>query len=111
MTERSTASTTALVTPAQPRQTWQIDPSHTLVEFSVRHMMVTTVKGRFPEVQGTIELDPANLHLSKVQVEIAAVSITTHDPQRDAHLRSSDFLDAENYPTITFRSTRVEALG
>ena len=87
---------------------WQFDPVHTLVEFSARHMMVTTVKGRFAGVKGTIvdvEDDPSS---SSVEVEIDAASVTTGEPKRDAHLRSADFLDVEHYPTIVFKSTRIE---
>src|SRR5947209_15331135 len=101
----STAADSTVVSPAQP-QTWQIDPSHTLVEFSVRHMMVSTVKGRFPEIQGSIVLDDENPARSSVEVTLNAASVTTHDQQRDAHLRSADFFDADTFPSITFRSTR-----
>ena len=87
---------------------WKIDVAHTLVEFSAKHMMVTTVKGRFREVQGTITLDENNLANSTVEVEIAAASIDTGNDQRNAHLKSPDFLDVDNYPSITFKSTRVE---
>ncbi len=88
--------------------TWAIDPAHALIEFGVKHMMVTTVKGRFTGIEGTItvdEQDPAN---SRADVAIDAASITTGNEQRDAHLRSADFLDADTYPTITFTSTRVQ---
>jgi|SRR5579864_87778 len=88
--------------------TWQIDPAHTLVELSTRHMMFTTVKGRFTGVQGTIVDAFADPTQSSVEAEIDAASITTGDLQRDAHLQSPDFLDVAQYPTITFRSTRVE---
>lgn len=87
---------------------WQIDPSHTGVELAVRHMMFTTVRGRFRDVKGTIELDPQNAENGKVEVEIAAASLDTGVADRDAHLRSADFLDVDNHPLITFRSTRVE---
>src|SRR3954454_3797742 len=91
--------------PAQTASTtWQIDPTHSLVEFSVRHMMVSTVKGRFTRLSGTI-LDVAeNPELSSVQVEIDASSVSTGDDQRDGHLRSPDFFDVENYPTLSFKS-------
>jgi len=95
----------------QTRTTWTFDPAHTSIEFKVKHMMVTTVKGRFTEVEGKIlgELeDPA---LAEVDVQIKAASIDTRNEQRDAHLRSADFLDAENYPTITFKSSRIERTG
>ena len=88
--------------------TWQIDPTHSAVEFSVKHMMFTTVRGRFRDVTGTITVDEQNPDRSNVEVEIAAASIDTGVADRDAHLRSADFLDVENHPTITFRSKRVE---
>ena len=88
--------------------TWTIDPTHTSVELAVKHMMFTTVRGRFKDVKGTIEVDEQNPDRSVVNVEIAAASIDTGSADRDAHLRSADFLDVENHPTITFRSKRVE---
>lgn len=88
--------------------TWQIDPTHSAVEFAVKHMMFTTVRGRFTDVKGTIEVDEQNPERSTVAVEIAAASIDTGVADRDAHLRSADFLDVDHYPTITFRSRRVE---
>lgn len=88
--------------------TWKIDPAHTHVEFSVRHLMIATVKGRFADLSGTVTLDEADPRHSEVDVTIAAASIDTREPQRDAHLRSADFLDAEQFPTLSFRSTRVE---
>jgi polyisoprenoid-binding protein YceI len=90
------------------KTTWQIDPAHSSVEFAVKHMMFTTVRGRFKDVKGTIEADEQNPDASTVNVEIAAASIDTGSPDRDAHLRSADFLDVENHPTLTFRSKRVE---
>src|SRR5688572_33305511 len=90
---------------------WSIDPIHTHVEFAVRHMMIATVKGRFAEVEGTIVFDEASAAESRVEVRIPAASIDTKEPNRDAHLRSADFLDAENHPYLTFRSTRVESDG
>jgi polyisoprenoid-binding protein YceI len=90
------------------KTTWQIDASHTSVEFAVKHMMFTTVRGRFKDVKGTIEADEADPNNSSVSVEIAAASLDTGSPDRDAHLRSADFLDVEQHPAITFRSTRIE---
>ena len=104
-TSPSTAATQA------PVHTWSIDPSHSLAEFSVRHMMVSTVKGRFTNLSGSITFDPANLAASAVTAVIETNSITTSDEQRDAHLRSADFFDAETFPTITFQSTRVEPVS
>lgn len=88
--------------------TWAIDPAHTLVELSAKHMMFTTVKGRFTGVQGTILDHADDPSQSSVQAEIDATTISTGDEQRDTHVRSADFLDVEKYPTITFRSTRIE---
>jgi polyisoprenoid-binding protein YceI len=90
------------------KTTWQIDASHSSVEFAVKHMMFTTVRGRFKDVKGTIAADEQNPDSSTVNVEIAAASIDTGSADRDAHLRSADFLDVENHPTITFRSKRVD---
>jgi len=91
---------------------WDIDPAHSLVQFSVKHMMFTTVRGRFTDVQGVIhcadESDPSS---ASVEATIAAASIDTGDEQRDAHLRSEDFLDAERYPAITFKSTRIDMMA
>jgi polyisoprenoid-binding protein YceI len=88
--------------------TWQIDPAHSSIELAVKHMMFTTVRGRFKDFQGTIEVDESNPDNASVDVEIAAASIDTGVADRDTHLRSADFLDVERYPTITFRSRRVE---
>jgi polyisoprenoid-binding protein YceI len=100
--------TTTANTQTAGAHTWNLDPAHSLVEFSAKHMMITTVKGRFTEVTGSIVADEANPDRSTVEVRIAAPSITTGVEQRDGHLRSVDFLDVENFPEITFRSTRVE---
>ena len=87
--------------------TWQLDPAHSTVEFAVKHMMFTTVRGRFKAFTGTIYADERNPEQSRVEVEIDAASIDTGVADRDAHLRSADFLDVENHPKIRFRSTRV----
>jgi polyisoprenoid-binding protein YceI len=87
--------------------TWQIDPKHSTVEFSVKHMMITTVRGRFANVTGTIVEDSADLSRSSVEVEIDVASIDTREEQRDGHLRSPDFFHAEQHPAITFKSTKV----
>lgn len=88
--------------------TWQIDPAHSAVEFAVKHMMFTTVRGRFRDVKGTIEVDEQNPAKSTVDVEIAAASIDTGVADRDGHLRSADFLDADKFPKLTFKSKRIE---
>lgn len=91
--------------------TWKIDPSHTLVEFAGKHMMFTTVKGRFAVVDGTIRVHDQDPTQSSVEAVLDAASVATGDARRDDHLRSPDFLDAATYPTIAFRSTRVERAG
>ena len=89
--------------------TWNIDPTHSLVEFSTKHMMITTVKGRFTDVKGTITIDEQAPSKSTADVTISAGSLTTGTDQRDEHLRSADFFDVATYPTLTFRATRIEA--
>jgi polyisoprenoid-binding protein YceI len=88
--------------------TWKIDAAHSHIEFAVKHMMISTVKGRFTDVTGTITAVDDDPAASVVDISIATASIDTREPQRDAHLRSTDFFDAEKYPAITFKSTRVE---
>ncbi|MEP7226633.1 MAG: YceI family protein [Gemmatimonadales bacterium] len=88
--------------------TWQLDPVHSSIEFSVKHMMMTTVRGRFKEFHGTLAADEEHPQGCSVDVEIDAASIDTGTPDRDAHLRSAEFFDVERYPTITFRSRRAE---
>lgn len=90
---------------------YNIDSSHSSIEFSAKHMMITTVKGRFTKFEGEVEIDEATPANSKVDVTIDSASVTTGDANRDGHLRSADFFDAEKYPTITFSSTKVEAHG
>jgi polyisoprenoid-binding protein YceI len=92
----------------QERTTWRIDAAHSSVEFAVRHLMITTVRGRFTGVTGTVVIDDAAPAASAVDIVIDAATIDTREPQRDAHLRSTDFFDVEQFPTLTFRSTRVE---
>ena len=89
-------------------RTWNIDASHSIAEFAVRHMMVSTVKGRFGRLEGVIEGDETDPTASSVRATIDVASIDTHDEQRDAHLRSDDFFNAERYPHLTFVGKRVE---
>src|SRR5258708_19758477 len=89
---------------------WQFDPAHTLVEFSGKHMMFTTVKGHFKNVSGTIVLDESNPSRSSVEAEIDASTLSSGVEQRDNHLKSPDFLHIEHHPLITFKSTSVELL-
>ena len=90
------------------QSTWQIDAAHSLLEFSVRHMMVATVKGRFSQLRGIITDIADDPALSSVEVVVDAASISTGDVNRDGHLRSADFFDVEQYPTITFTSRRIQ---
>jgi polyisoprenoid-binding protein YceI len=91
--------------------TWNIDPSHSAIHFSVRHMVVSKTRGRFAKWTGKLEFDPEEPSTAKVEVEIDPTSIDTGDAQRDAHLRSSDFFDVEKFPKATFTSTRVTDKG
>ena len=91
--------------------TWTIDSAHTTAEFSVRHMMVSNVKGTFGSVTGTANWDGRNFSTASVDVAIDAASINTREPKRDAHLKSADFFDAEKFPALTFKSTKVEPAG
>src|SRR5437870_8250681 len=90
---------------------WDLDPAHTSVQFSVRHMMVSNVRGEFGKVSGTVQADEADPTRSKIEVSIDAASIDTRTEKRDNHLRSADFLDVAKYPTITFVSTKIEPAG
>jgi polyisoprenoid-binding protein YceI len=91
--------------------TWQLDPMHTQVEFSAKHFGMMTVRGHFREVTTTGTVDPSNLAASSLEVTINVASLTTNNPQRDNDLRSSNFLELDKYPTITFRSTKIEPAG
>ena len=91
--------------------TWTLDPMHTQVEFSAKHLGMMTVRGHFAEVTATGDLYPDQPERSKVDVSINTASIRTHNEQRDNDLRSSYFLEIEKYPTITFKSTKIEAKG
>jgi polyisoprenoid-binding protein YceI len=103
------SSSTAVLTNPTPATatTWAIDASHTAVEFSVRHMMVSSTKGRFTGVAGTLIVDEQNPENSSADVTIDASTVDTREERRDAHLRSADFLEVETYPEITFKTTRI----
>lgn len=87
--------------------TWKIDSTHSHIEFAVKHLMISTVKGRFGDVEGTIHIVDGDPSRSSVKATIKASSIDTRTGQRDDHLRSADFLDAANFPSLTFESTRI----
>jgi polyisoprenoid-binding protein YceI len=86
---------------------WQFDSGHTHIGFTGRHLMVATVRGQFEKFSGTVEFDEHDLTRSKVEIQIEAESVNTHNVQRDGHFRSADFFDVEQYPYLTFKSKRV----
>jgi polyisoprenoid-binding protein YceI len=91
--------------------TWQIDPIHSQAVFAVRHMVVSTVRGHFDVIRGTLEFDEAHPENASIEVEAEVSSVNTRNQTRDADLRSPTFFDAEKYPLITFKSTKVERAG
>jgi polyisoprenoid-binding protein YceI len=91
--------------------TWELDPAHSGIEFSVRHMMVSTVKGRFEKIKGTVDLDDKDVTKSTVEVTIDLSSVNTNEPKRDTHLKSPDFFDTAKFPSATFKSTKVQKAG
>lgn len=91
--------------------TWKLDPAHSSAEFKVKHMMISNVKGHFSGLSGTLTEHLVDSTLSSVEANVDVSTITTGDPQRDGHLKSADFFDAEKFPVITFKSTRVEPKG
>lgn len=93
------------------QEKFNFDPVHSHIEFSVRHLMISKVKGHFNKWTGSLVVDEANPANSKVQVTIEAASVDTKEPQRDDHLRSADFFDAATYPSLTFESTQVEKVS
>lgn len=106
-----TSSESTATAPVAGTTRWQIDPTHTSVEFSARHMMITTVRGRLAGVEGSIDMNDADPAASSARVTLDAASLDTRMEQRDQHLRSADFLDVASFPTITFTSTRVAGSG
>ena len=93
------------------RTTWKIDPVHSQVEFAVKHLMITTVRGRFTDVSGTVVTDEADASRAEAEVTINVNSIDTREVQRDGHLKSADFFDAEKYPQVTFKSNAIFPKG
>ena len=104
-------STTTSSTPEATTTTWNLDPVHSIAEFKVKHMMISNVKGQFTGISGVLHLDESDVANSRVEVAVDARSINTRDPQRDAHLKSADFFDVEQYPSLSFRSTRIDRMG
>jgi len=96
---------------AAAAQEWQLDRAHSAAQFSVRHLMVSTVRGHFGKLTGTVRYDPANPTASSVEAEVEVSTIDTREPKRDAHLKSPDFFDVAQYPTMRFKSTKVEPAG
>lgn len=101
----------ATATPETTKTAWAIDPAHSHVEFAVKHLMISTVKGRFADVAGTVTSSDDTFRDATVDITIGVASIDTRQSDRDAHLRSADFFEVEKYPSMTFRSTRVEKDG
>jgi polyisoprenoid-binding protein YceI len=89
---------------------WQIDTSHSHINFTARHMMISKVRGSFESFSGTVNFDEANPTNTTVNIEVDLASVNTRDEQRDGHLKSPDFFDVANYPTMTFVSSRVEKI-
>jgi polyisoprenoid-binding protein YceI len=93
---------------AAATSTWQIDPNHSAAQFAVRHMAISTVRGAFSKLSGSVQLDDKDITKSSVEVTIDAASVDTRVPDRDKDLRSERFFDVEKYPTLTFKSTKIE---
>ena len=91
--------------------TWQIDPKHSSAQFAVTHLMISTVRGEFHQLNGTVVVDDADIAKSSVNVTIDATTVDTREPDRDKHLMSADFFDVAKYPTMAFKSTKVESAG
>jgi polyisoprenoid-binding protein YceI len=104
-----TATTTTQAT--QQTTKWTLDASHTSVAFTVRHLMITNVRGEFQKVSGSAAYDPKHPEATQLEATIEVASVSTREAQRDAHLKGADFFDAEKFPTITFKSKHAKAKG
>lgn len=102
---------TFLIATSASAAPYAIDPSHTDVGFSIKHLMISNVKGRFKKFSGTFDFDPAKNQLNNISVEIDTTTIDTNEPDRDKHLRSNDFFGVEKYPKMTFKSDKIEYSG
>jgi len=100
-----------LATPQTTTTTWNLDPTHSVAEFKVKHMMISNVKGQFTALDGVLTLDETDITNSRIEVSVEASSINTRDAQRDAHLKSADFFDVEKFPSLNFKSTQVKRAG
>lgn len=98
---------TTLTAPETAVTTWNIDPVHSVAEFKVKHMMISNVKGQFTGISGTLRLDEEDVTKSRIEATIDASSVSTGDPQRDAHLKSADFFDVEKFPDLRFKSAGI----
>ena len=96
---------------ARSQNVWNIDPSHSSAQFQVRHLMISNVRGEFGKLSGQILFDGEDFSSLKAEAEIQVASIDTSEPKRDEHLRSADFFDAANHPTMVFKSKRVEGVN
>jgi polyisoprenoid-binding protein YceI len=102
---------TLTMTAAAETETWQLDPPHSAAQFSVRHMGISTIRGTFTKVSGTVQYDPSDPAKSSIDVSIDAASVDSRVEMRDNDLRSDHYLDVQKYPTLTFKSKRVESAG
>src|ERR1700751_245409 len=100
-----------LAIPQTSTTTWNIDPAHSVAEFKVKHMTIANVKGHFSKVTGVLIHDESDPTKSRVEALIEAASIETREPQRDAHLKSADFLHVEKFPSLSFKSTAIKVVG
>jgi polyisoprenoid-binding protein YceI len=107
----ATSSSNATSSAPGTAQAWDVDPSHSSANFKVRHLMVSHVRGELGPVAGVVWIDDQDITRSRIDVSIDARKIATRDDKRDEHLRSAEFLDVANHPTVTFKSTRVERAG
>ena len=108
MTNATATPATGNTTQGGQKTAWTIDPAHSHVGFSIKHLMIATVRGSFTQVQGVVRVDESDPTTAEVDITIPTASVTTGEEKRDGHLRSADFFDVERFPNMTFRSKRVE---